>query len=52
MAVGMSRPYPGNLNVRMVVLISNSEIYVVGKVCALNLVRSASVSTVLGCDYV
>jgi hypothetical protein len=42
MAVGMSRP-----TLRMVMLILNSEIYMVGEVCA---VSSARVSTVPGCD--
>ena len=43
MAAGMSRPTPGNQNVGMVMLILNSEIYVVVEVCALS---SAHVSTV------
>ena len=43
MAAGMSRPIPRDQNVVMVMLILNSEIYVVVEVCALT---SARVSTV------
>ena len=44
MAAGMSRPTPGNRNVGMVMLILNSEIYVVVEVCALSSARVSTVS--------
>ena len=43
MAAGMSRPTPGNQNIGMVMLILNSEIYVVVEVCALTSVLRSGV---------